>query len=52
MLLPLFLQYLTCSSLTVEWMQDFMNATIFIYFRASINDFLPVRNTISILIHK
>ena len=32
LLLSFFLQYFTCNSLTVEWMQDFMNATVFIYF--------------------
>ena len=56
MLLLFFLQYLTCYSLTVEWMQDFMNATVFIYFLLCIctseyTRFLPVHNTISILIH-
>ena len=51
------LQYFICNSLTVEWMQDFMNATVFIYFLLCIctseyKRFLPVHNTISILIHK
>ena len=51
-----FLQYFICNSLTVEWMQDFMNATVYIFFyayvQASIDVFLPVHNTINILIQK
>ena len=57
LLLLFFLQYFTCNSLSGEWMQDFVNATEFIDFLLCIptseyKSFLPVHNTISILIHK
>ena len=57
LLLLFFLQYFTCNALSGEWMQDFVNATEFIDFLLCIPTskyklFLPVHNTISILIHK
>ena len=56
MLILLILQCFTCNSLTGEWMQDFVNATVFIYVLLCIptreyKGFLPVHNVISILIH-
>ena len=57
LLLLFFKQYFTCNSLTGEWMQDFLNATVFTFFLLRIptseyKRFLPVHNTISILIHQ